>query len=405
MALSTFVGNFTQPTSTNASFAVTGTGFTPKVIILFATNETGIGVSTNWTQYMGMATSTSNRCAISSVQLTTTNSNNRAHDNTKCFIVESQPSGTTIVAADLVSFDSNGFTLNFSTVDLIARVIGYIAIGGSDLTNAFIKEFIGAASNTAQGFTGVGFKGDAMFLLSAGVSGAPPANDGGAGCNPVIGFATATAQEVSYAEAFNATESGQFAKIIAKSSSAGSLTMAATLTSFDSDGFTVTYSASSSQKRCFALCLKGGQYAVGTFNQATGTGNQGITGPGFQPSGVILQSINAASNASVITTQSRLSFGAASSSSARVSMWAGGGNGGIADNDIDTGKILNMITEGASPTTNTSADFVSMDSGGFTVNNTTTDATSREIAYFAMGSNAVTGGNKLFTRNLLGVGL
>ena len=44
-----------------------------------------------------------------------------------------------------------------------------------------------------------------------------------------------------------------------------------------------------------------------------------------------------------------------------------------------------MTPAGASPTTQAAFDFVSSDSGGFTINNTTVDATSREVIYLAIG--------------------
>lgn len=402
MALNTKVGNFTQPVANNASFAVTGVGFTPKAIILFATDETVVGVSANRAQYHGMATSTTNRAAISAVHTSASANSDRGHDDTKCFIVLNT-SGTTIVAADFVSFDADGFTLNFSTTDLVARKIGYIALGGTDLTNVFIKEFIAAASNTSQAFTGVGFKPDAIILMSAQVSSALGNNI--SACDTMLSFVdTSLNQFVSDNVTHGSTESVQKAKIISKSSEGGTLTYEGNLTSFDTDGFTINFTITSSVKYCFALCLKGGKYKTAVFNQATGTGNQAVTGVGFQPTGVILQSVNNTTQAGLITTQTRLSFGAASSSTSRASIWNGGGNTGTMDNDFDSGKILNMITEGATPTTNTSADFVSLDSDGFTINNTTADATAREIVYFAVGSNAVAAVNRFQHFALLGVG-
>jgi hypothetical protein len=382
MALSAFTGNFVQPVSTNASFAVTGVGFQPKAIILYATDETAAGVSTNNTWYQGFATSTSSRAAVSQTQLTATNTAQQAHDNAKCFIVWSA-AGSSLVLADLVSFDVGGFTLNFSKVDTIARKIAFIALGGSDLTNAFVKQFLPAGSSGNQSFTGVGFKPDAMIVMSAELTSAPPANASGE--QPVTGFASGTGalQAGAFSDGNNGTASGQRADVLNFESAC-----VATLTSFDSDGFTLNFSQFSYVPYWFALCLKGGQYHVGKFNQATSTGNQATTGVGFQPTGLILASYNAVTNASDINSQARMSFGSGTSSSARASIWTGGSNGGVQDNDFDATKIINMITEGASPTTNASADLVSLDSGGFTLNWTTADATAREVIYLAMGSNA-----------------
>lgn len=388
MALSAKTGTFTQPVLTNATFAVTGVGFTPKALILYATDETTTGIAIGWTQYYGMATSTTNRVGISNSQTTATNTGSRAHDSTKCFLVVSA-AGTTIVAADLVSFDVDGFTLNFSTVNATARVVSYVALGGTDLTNAFIKAFLPAASNTAQGFTGVGFQPDAAFFISAQVAAATQTDTGAMGLSLSFGK-DATHRAALETQPNAATESVQKAsKIIEKSSSGGVISMEGDLTSMDADGFTITFSTTTSVKEIFALCLKGGQYQVGSFNQPGTTGNTATTGIGFQPIGLMLMSTNLVTSASISTTASRLSFGTGTASTSRSSIWAGGGNAGVQDNDTDTGKILNMITESASPTTNASADLVSLDADGFTLNWTTADATAREILYFAVGSSPV----------------
>lgn len=402
MALQAFTGNFTQPIVTNASFAVTGVGFTPKALILYATDQIATGISTGWGQYYGMATSTTNRVGISNSQTTATNTGSRAHDSTKCFIVVSA-AGTTTVAADLVSFDADGFTLNFSTVSATARVIGYQALGGSDLTNAFIKAFLPAASNTAQGFTGVGFKPDAALLISAQVGAATQTDTGAMGLS--LGFAVSSTKRAALEVQQNsATESVQkVTKVVEKSSSGGTITMEGDFTSFDVDGFTITFSTTTSVKEIFALCLKGGQYNVTSFNQKVTTGSQAITGVGFQPVGIMLASVNLVTAAAIVTTSSRLSFGTATGSAARASIWAGGGNAGIQDNDTDTGKIINMITEGASPTTNASADLTSLDNDGETLNWSTADATAREIVQFSFGSSPVAATNTGATLLLMGV--
>lgn len=90
-------------------------------------------------------------------------------------------------------------------------------------------------------------------------------------------------------------------------------------------------------------------------------------------------------------------------------MWSGKAaplSGGLANSVLNRSKVLEHYTEVAgSPTLVTSADFVSMDADGFTVNNGTVDATAREIGYFAIGAAASAGGgtgHKLLTT--LGVG-
>lgn len=387
MALSTYTGSFTQPITTNATFAVTGPGFTPKALILYATDETAIGITTGLAMYMGMAASTSSRAAVSSTQTTATNTGSRAHNSSKCFIAVN-PAGTTVVAADFVSFNSNGFTLNFSTVDTNARIISYIALGGSDLTAAFVKAFLPASSTGNQSFTGVGFKPSAVFMMSAQVAGTTETDTGATGWS--LGWSNGTTQAALEMQNNGATESVQkTTTIIEKSSSGGSITTEANLVSLDSDGFTIDQTNDSSVKEFFALCLEGGQYATGSLSQKTSTGSQAVTGLAFQPTGLLMMSWNLASSTSINTSTSRSSFGSASGSSNMSSIWSGGGNGGVQDHDTDTGELIKMYTESATPTLNAAATLTSFDSAGFTLNWGNADTTARQVLYFAMGSNAV----------------
>ncbi|MGH7745429.1 MAG: hypothetical protein ACREQ5_11645, partial [Candidatus Dormibacteria bacterium] len=303
---------------------------------------------------------------------------------TKVFIVYSD-AGASVVLADLVSLDSDGFTLNFSKVDANARLINYIALGGADLTNAFVKQIQGPGATGDQAYTGVGFKPDAIISMSSG-DGTTPASSETTTETKWFGFATASAQEVSYASVVGGPNRQQLAKIVAKDAS-----MYATLKSMDSDGYTFNWSAVSG-KFFYVLALKGGQYAVGTFLQPTVTGNHAdVTGLAFQPTGVILASVGAAASATDHTTSpAAISVGAASDSSSMGSIWNGGTTGGIMDNNTSTAEVIQTITSGSSPTVTGAAELVSFDSGGFTNHWTTADGTAREIIYFAMGSSKIT---------------
>ena len=48
--------------------------------------------------------------------------------------------------ANFVSFDADGFTLNFSQSDTTAYKVNYVAFGGTDITNSVIKTLTSAGS-------------------------------------------------------------------------------------------------------------------------------------------------------------------------------------------------------------------------------------------------------------------
>ena len=68
--------------------------------------------------------------------------------------------------AELTSFDSDGFTLNWTTNESRADIIYYVALGGSDLTNALASSFTLTTGAGSQSVTGLGFQPDFLMFLS-----------------------------------------------------------------------------------------------------------------------------------------------------------------------------------------------------------------------------------------------
>ena len=391
--LSTQYGSFTTNTATGTQ-AITGVGFQPKVVLFYSNIKgTSDGTATYATITYGVGISSTSRFYISSNSsdnVATSDTLSR-HDNTKCLGLGSVD-GTVFIAADFVSQDADGFTINITTANVTTRVINYIALGGTDLTNVAIKEFDSATTTINQSVTGVGFQPDAEMFFTTGDNNAAPSNITLARTH--IGFAISSTQRgaMSYTaqDAVNPSNVSRYQrtdKAIALTSYGEVLVHEADFVSQDADGFTINWtSANTAARKYYALCLKGGQYKVGAFNQATATGNQSITGVGFQGSALLLASFNAAATTSSIATMSN-SFGAATASTTRGGIW-GGDVDAVSptqtDRDVDRTKVIKTFTAGT-PTLTTAADFVSFDADGFTINNTTADATSREILYFVIG--------------------
>lgn len=391
MAFSTKVGSFAMNTSTGNQ-SVTGLGFQPEAIIFFYNKETADGFSDGFQTGIGLATSSSNRAAIcvAGTDNVSPTVASRRHDNTKCITYGSAAAGALVVDADFVSMDADGFTVNITNADATSRVISFYAFGGSDLTNVFIKEWIGNATTGNQSMTGVGFQPDVLMDVSA-IFGTAPASGVGV-CILSLGVGTSSSARGAMGlrpgstVATQINEKTQRAKLWT-STNGGSTFNEGDLVSLDADGFTVNVQTTNSNRYHWTLCLKGGQYKVGSFNQKTSTGTNATTGVGFQPTGIFMFSWNNVTSTSLVE-DTRHSIGAASAAGVEGSVWLGDIDAVNPQNNqenLDRTKVIKMCSVGS--TTDAAADLSSFDSDGFTLDWTTADATAREIIYLAFGSN------------------
>jgi hypothetical protein len=126
--------SFTSPGSTG-NVGYTGAGFAPVAAIF--SSDCGVSSTANTAncrRMLGLATSSSNRgvCSWASKDAVS-GSSNASHDldRTKCVkhIVEGHGSPTFPSVADLVSFDADGFTLNWTAADATARETFVLLLG------------------------------------------------------------------------------------------------------------------------------------------------------------------------------------------------------------------------------------------------------------------------------------
>ncbi len=397
-------GSFTKPVSgcgVSDPIGVTGVGFQPKVVMFFGNDSAADGTTTNAREFFGAATSSSARAAIAAAGPNGGANPNKRKWFSNALAIANITEGATATlntSADFVSMDADGFTLNWTVCDATARIVNYIAIGGTDVTNTYVGSFTTpTAVNHTFGVTAPGFKPDALIFFDNTLTTTNLATGDAASSVFSMGFATSAAKQNNRTSNRTTAASTTYSyqrtdSVINSVSGAGAVSRAASLVSLDTNGFTLDFTiAPANAVYVNYIALKGGQYDVGSFNQATTTGEQTVT-TGFQPSAVLFQSGGYAATTS-ITSGSRLSFGVGISSSSRASIWSGdnaAANPSVTNQDLDRTRCLKTITPGASPTVTSSMDFVSNDATAFRVNNTIADATSRQILYLAMGSNPVT---------------
>lgn len=383
MALSCFEGSFTVPAATG-SLPVTGVGFQPKAVLFFGNRRSSDAATQSSSQnldmpyFVGLATLSTNRGVVDSSDDYSAVSAAQA-TGTQC-IRNRNSGGTVQYAADFTSMDADGFTVNFATANATAYVVNYLAIGGSDLTNVFVKSFTSATATGNQATTGVGFQPDAMILVGS----ETVYQVGGI----QVGFISSTSARGALGSSYDGGNTAYQRTDKAYAAPRGSSTtvgLEADIVSFDSDGFTLNWgTVQAAGRTIYALCLKGGSFKSGNFLQKTSTGSQGTTGVGFTPKGLLIASTLKAASTAVSTARQALCFGGGTSSTARGAInWLNGPANGVAE--LVRTQLYTARQDNATPTLNSAADLTSFDADGFTLNFGTADATAREVLYFALG--------------------
>src|SRR3990167_9374864 len=176
MALSAKAGVFTLNTTTGNQ-AITGVGFQPDVVLFIPSNLTADGIQAHARVGFGAGSSSTARGAISANDEDGVEPSDSTRYHTDAEVLNQLALGeqTILYEADLVSLDSDGFTINISTAPASGVKVAYLALGGVDLTNAKVGNFAATTTNGNQAVTGVGFQPDALILFTAGFSNNFPA--------------------------------------------------------------------------------------------------------------------------------------------------------------------------------------------------------------------------------------
>lgn len=398
MALSSHKGSFAANTSTGDQ-AITGVGFTPKVLIFWAVQLTAAGYGAGLSMSYGCATSSTARWAMTHYSLDAAATSDTARGQTSSGVIRlfSDATPTQESKADLVSFDSDGFTINWSDAPASAWLIHYLALGGSDITNAKAGVFNGPAAVGNQAVTDPGFTPNVVLIGDSQVN---PASTDGANGQFNLGAFTSTAQvstswrdRDARATMWSASSQRSDRAITTFAGTSDALADEATFVSFDASGFTLNYSVTAGAENSNYLAIACTNVAVGVETSKTTTGTKATAGLGFQPTALLAWSWGLAASAAVDSSQAKLSIGAASAAGTEGGIWVEADDN-VADSAVDsrtyTDKIIGLSDQPS--TTVAEADLTSFDSDGFTLDWTTADATAREFAYIAFGPPAAAAG-------------
>lgn len=405
MALSAKVGTFTPPGSTG-NYAVTGVGFTPKALLLFVYKNQGttnggpiasvVGVS------IGLASGSGTTAQVCAAWNVRGDSNYTTSVRWKeGAIASGSSSGANVVYIDasLASFDADGFTLNFASAstDFTAW---YLVLGGSDLTQVALTALDTPTTTGTQAKTGVGFQPDALMFLSSAFNATSTSGYQSNGGAPQLGVCASGGDYAvsNWGNTFAGTTASygrDDRAIVLLKDFSSNVWGDATLSSMDSDGFTLNWQAVSTEvTRVWALCLKGTSIKVGTTAQRTTTGTTAVTGLGFQPTALLMFSNGQVASASVANVAGMLNIGAATSTTNRQAATFGRAHNGSSypgtAQTLASAKVaVHHAPATSAPSGSTLAadgDLSSFDADGFTLNWTTVDGTARTWGWIAFGA-------------------
>jgi len=295
--------------------------------------------------------------------------------------------GTVLADASIVSLNSDGFTINWNTAGG-SRLVTYLALGGSDLTNVHVGNKVLLGTNATESVSGLGFQPDGILLM--GPRDTSPLWFGPTQEGHTFGAAVSTTSRHTNGNRERSTGNGfsgyRSDRVLAPGDDSNQPEVIWDLQSLSvpvNDGFTLvrdTLTGTSDLVMAY-LALKGMNIAEGTLSQPTSTGNQSISSLTFQPSVVLFDGADKVMSgpppANYESPPEQI-HGVATSSTARAAFWIGEGASAEADTDFSTSAVIRSLTAGT-PTVQAVADFVSMNSNGFTINWTTADANQRKI--------------------------
>lgn len=390
MAFQVKKGSFASNTSTGNQ-AVSSVGFQPKAVIFFWTRQSAAGFANG--QNFGVAWMDGsgnqwNSTVASDDNVSPTVTGRRQNSS---FLISIMSGGDRTIdgQAAYVSMDSDGFTINWTNAPDAAYIINYLALGGSDLTNAKSSTFTGNGASGSQAVTGVGFQPDLVLFLGTQQSTTTSAN-----VRFSMGYGKSSSQRgcsaITDANNVATTNTGQVQKddccmII---TSAGAVTGEGDLVSLDSDGFTVDWQVGTNTNVWGYLALKGGRYGIGVGTNQTGSGTQTKSyDVDIKPTGLLMWGLGAERNTSFDVSNEKFTLGGTDGSS-QGSIWVASEDVVAAGNSqsyLSTSELYPHNNLGSSQTSNGTINSFGGEGPNIDWNNGFGDSSAKEFNYIIFG--------------------
>lgn len=316
MALSRDFRQIVAPAATgNQVYTI---GFTPKVLIAFATHQTAEGFAVQARGCFGAASGSAlanQRSAawVMRTGVTTTGARCRVDDGL-LFLIDT--AGNTFIQVRVVSLDANGYTLNWITTT--SGVLVYVlALGGADIENVGVLGW--TADNPAtvpatQNIAGFGFDPNFYMLYGALVT---LLNTTTVNAKFCLGAAKSATERWMFTMSardgqtmtalVDAMKHQRTDRVLAALLNNSTLAGEADHSAFITDGVQINWlDALGSAGNLFGILgirfAAGVSFDVGAFSQATGTApyTQDVTAPGHLPVALLLSSFCAAATTAII---------------------------------------------------------------------------------------------------------
>lgn len=274
----TKVGEFTGPTVTGNQ-SVTGLGFMPDVLILFGSGNTAAGTATGCNRGLGFAISSTSQVCNAGISVHGQDNMVCKHyqrsGNTACYALIDNTITATVVGLEgsLVSMNSDGFTINWTTVSAgqASVKIGYLAMKGGRWKIGAVSSPTAGTAPVSQATTGVGFQPRGLVMANVGSATATTV-----GANNQAGFgggSSVTDRRCTYAAdndaataavTMNVNKTTKIASMYTAATTHGSSTLnaEADLTSLDADGFTLSWTTKSASVAYESIYLAAGDAAI-----------------------------------------------------------------------------------------------------------------------------------------------
>ena len=389
MSFNVKIGRIESPAATgNQSY--TGYGFQPKCLLFYTMlNSLNDGSVQSYTrQAVGATSGTANRWACGTAQ-----DDSQATSNTaRSFVIDKcihTTSGSSSVefSADLVSFNADGFTLNWTTTIASGYEWVVVAFGGTDIS-IDVDSFNAASGSVAV--TGVGFQPTGLMLSYS-------KNDTTVGeeaeASYVEGWTDGTNKNCSSWVDDDALATSDNSSLVTSSYllrhiNDASTRVSANLTSFDADGFTLNFATASDTPKIGYVAFRGVDIKTGVFTAQTDTNDQTVTGVGFTPSLVLFRGSNCIAE-DTETDGVRWFWGMGVSSSEQSTLASYSGDGFDTTHcrkntrNDDVINYVSFVTSAAAVTG--AADMKSLDADGFTIDWTIAMPLASKVYYLAFG--------------------
>lgn len=256
-------GNFAAATS-GATQAVTGVGFQPDIVFLFATLQTTSAMSNNNNQYGFGVMHSSGQWAMCQrdQNAQATMNTTRAFSNARAIMIQTSTTNALFDERSFVSMDSDGFTLNIDTQGGTGFLIGYMAVKGGQwkVGNDTQKTSTGTKAITGAGFTPVGAVfGSVCDTQTSGTADNARLMFGATtGTSNNVALWTGDTDNVPDAIANTIMSNNKCIVMATEGASASPTTNAdAALSSFDSDGLTLNWTTADATARVFGYVMFG----------------------------------------------------------------------------------------------------------------------------------------------------